>query len=132
MKVLVVEDDIQLIRQLSRLFHRAGNKVEFTATEDEALRMTATGCFDCLVMSTRVANYSGLRMLWSLRQQDGATPVIMIVPSSDSADRRHECLTLGADDCLSMPFSPPELLLRVQAVVRRSHWEPSKELAFGT
>ncbi|HJU82867.1 MAG TPA: response regulator [Holophagaceae bacterium] len=122
MQVLVVDDDIEVLRQLGRLFHRAGHGVEFNAAEDEALALASTGRFDCLVVSTRVANFSGLRLLWALRQEDERTPVIMIVPSSASADRRHECLTLGADDCLSLPICPQELLLRVQAVVRRSGW----------
>ncbi len=122
MKVLVVDDDIELLRQLGRLFHRAGYGVEFTGTEEEALRSAREGRFDCLIVNTRVAHFSGLHLLWSLRREAGEAPVIMLVPSSASADRRHECLTLGADDCLSLPICPQELLLRVQAVVRRSQW----------
>ena len=122
MKILVVDDDLELLRQLGRLVHRAGHAVEFTGTEEEGLRAAREGRFDCLVVNTRVAGFSGLHLLWSLRREAGETPVIMLVPSSASADRRHECLTLGADDCLSLPICPQELLLRVQAVVRRSQW----------
>ncbi len=122
MKLLVVDDDIELLRQLGRLFHRAGHGVEITGDPIEALALALTGRFDCLIVSTRVANYSGLRLLWAIRQDDERLPVVMLVPSSAAADRRHECLELGADDCVSLPVCPQEFLLRVQAVVRRGGW----------
>ena len=120
MKVLVVEEETELIRQLGRLFHRAQVRMECASTEEDAHRLAASRGYDCLVVSTRVAHFSGLHLLYDLRREGDETPVVMLVPGSDSADRRFECLDMGADDCLSLPLSPQELLLRVQAVIRRS------------
>jgi DNA-binding response OmpR family regulator len=120
--VLVVEDEPK-IRELVRSYlERAGVSVVSTGSGAEALTLHAELHPDLVVLDLRLPDIAGETVAAEIRRL-GATPIIMLTAKVSEADRIAG-LELGADDYLTKPFSPRELVLRVQAVLRRSVGSP--------
>jgi DNA-binding response OmpR family regulator len=116
--VLVVEDEPK-IRDLVRAYlERAGLSVVTTASGAEALSLHAEVRPDLLVLDLALPDVTGETVAAEVRRTAG-TPIVMLTAKAGEADRIAG-LELGADDYLTKPFSPRELVLRVQAVLRRA------------
>ena len=121
--VLVVEDEVK-IRELVRSYlERAGLSVVTTGSGAEALTLHAEVRPDLVVLDLRLPDVTGETVAAEIRRQ-AATPIIMLTAKAAEADRIAG-LELGADDYLTKPFSPRELVLRVQAVLRRTATSPA-------
>jgi two-component system phosphate regulon response regulator OmpR len=119
--ILVVDDDDRIRGLLKEFLARAGFRVTVAADAASARRLLATLDFDLLVFDVMMPGEDGFSLTQWVRN-DGpsrATPVMMLT-ARDAADDRIEGLTLGADDYLSKPFEPQELLLRIEAILRRT------------
>jgi len=119
--LLIVDDDDRIRNLLKQFLSRAGFRVTGAADAAAARRMTGLLDFDLLVLDVMMPGEDGFSFVKWLRGQHGLarTPVLMLTARGLPADRI-EGLSLGADDYLAKPFEPKELLLRIEAILRRA------------
>jgi DNA-binding response OmpR family regulator len=117
--VLVVEDDREIRELLRRYLERAGHGVLSTASGAEGLRLVESGGADLVLLDLGLPDVDGLEVLRAARSDERRTPVVVLTARS-SVDQRIEGLSLGADDYVTKPFSPREVVLRVGAVLARA------------
>jgi DNA-binding response OmpR family regulator len=115
--VLLVEDERKLRELVRSYLERAGFIVLSTESGAEALTMAASVSPDLVVLDLGLPDVPGETVARELRSA-GATPILMLTAKSAEEDRIRG-LELGADDYVTKPFSPRELVLRVQAILRR-------------
>lgn len=115
--VLVVEDDRDIRDVLRRYLERAGHAVLSTSSGAEALRLLDGGSVDLVLLDLGLPDVDGLEVLREAREQ-GRLPVLVLT-ARGALDDRIRGLTLGADDYVTKPFSPTEVVLRVSAVLAR-------------
>ncbi|MBL6076947.1 response regulator [Belnapia sp. T18] len=134
--ILVVDDDREIRDLLSKFLERQGMRVAAARDAKEARRLWPLGRYHLVVLDLMLPGESGLDFAKWLRAQ-GDVPIVMLTAMADETDRIVG-LELGADDYLSKPFNPRELLARVRAVLRRASSEagapsaaPAKSIRFG-
>src|SRR5438045_7368957 len=118
-RVLVVDDDPTVSDVVRRYLERAGLAVTLAADGPAALRAFEAERPDLVVLDLMLPGIDGLEVCRRLRARADDVPVVMLTALGDEEDRVLG-LQLGADDYVSKPFSPRELVLRVQSVLRRS------------
>jgi DNA-binding response OmpR family regulator len=118
-RVLVVDDDPTVSDVVRRYLEREGYTVELAGDGQQALDAYATERPDLVVLDLMLPGIDGLEVCRRLREQDRALPVIMLTALGEESDRVLG-LEIGADDYVTKPFSPRELVLRVQSVLRRA------------
>jgi DNA-binding response OmpR family regulator len=118
-RVLVVDDDPTVSDVVRRYLERAEYEVVLAADGQGALDAVHTQRPDLVVLDLMLPGIDGLEVCRRLRRDDPDLPVVMLTALGDEADRVVG-LSLGADDYVTKPFSPRELVLRVQSVLRRS------------
>ncbi|MGW2560400.1 response regulator transcription factor [Streptomyces sp. NPDC001514] len=116
--ILVVDDDPTVAEVVTGYLERAGFAVQRAADGPQALRAAGERRPDLVVLDLMLPGMDGLEVCRRLRGQ-GAVPVIMLTARGDEDDRILG-LEIGADDYVTKPFSPRELVLRVESVLRRS------------
>ncbi len=116
-RILVVDDDATVSDVVRRYFERAGMAVQVAADGRQALDLAARWLPDLVVLDLMLPGMSGLDVCSGLRLTRDV-PVIMLTALGEEADRVLG-LERGADDYLTKPFSPRELVLRVQSILRR-------------
>ena len=116
--VLVVDDEPEIVRLVRDYLERAGFAVAVAADGPSALRAARSARPDIVVLDLGLPGMDGLDVARELRR-DGEVPIIMLTARTEEADRVAG-LELGADDYVSKPFSPRELVARVRAVLRRT------------
>ncbi|CAM3051008.1 Phosphate regulon transcriptional regulatory protein PhoB [Sphingomonas antarctica] len=118
--VLLVEDDASLAELLVYHLERAGHKVTHTADGEEALLLAREHTPDLVLLDWMIPNLSGIEVCRQLRrnQTTANVPIIMLTARGEEDDRVRG-LETGADDYITKPFSPRELVARVGAVLRR-------------
>ena len=129
-RVLLIDDDTRLPELLASYLGQNG--VSLTAAPDgvRGLQVLEQGAFDAVLLDVMMPGMDGLEVCRRIRAKSNV-PVIMLTARGDETDRVVG-LELGADDYVSKPFSPRELLARLKAVLRRSRPEVlSEELAAG-
>ena len=119
--ILVVDDEPDLLELVRFTLDRAGFRVETAASGEEALSRLRRSVPDRLVLDLMLPDLSGEEVCRRVRGDPGLTglPVIMLTAKSEEVDRVVG-FELGADDYVTKPFSPRELVLRVKALLRRS------------
>lgn len=120
-RVLVVEDEPDIAALIAYQLTREGFRVETASTGDQALTAVGREIPDLVVLDRMLPGLSGDEVLRSLRQEPATQglPVLVLTAKREQEDRI-QGLELGADDYLTKPFSPRELVLRVQSILRRS------------
>ncbi len=119
--VLIVEDDPDIAELISHALGKAGLATELVASGRDALVRARTQRPDAIVLDIMLPGMDGLQVCRALRSE-GATaaiPIIMVTARGEESDRVGG-LDLGADDYLTKPFSPRELVARVRALLRRT------------
>ncbi|HEX7171867.1 MAG TPA: response regulator transcription factor [Candidatus Limnocylindria bacterium] len=134
-RILLVEDDPTLRQALSFNLTREGYEVAAAADGEAALEAARSDRLDLILLDVMLPGMSGVEVLRVLRREGVATPVIILSAKGDEIDRVVG-LKVGADDYVAKPFSRPELLARIEAVLRRHRRETEEpehreELAFG-
>jgi len=122
--VLVVDDEPQIVDLVRDYLEHAGFAVLVAADGPQALRSVRTGSPDLVVLDLGLPGLDGLDVLRSLRRE-GALPVIVLTARGEESDKLVG-LELGADDYLTKPFHPQELVARAKALVRRARLEPDQ------
>ena len=121
-RVLVVDDEPDMVALLQDVLRRAGFEADGVGSGDEARRAMAAHDYTLMLLDLRLKAEDGLTLARQMRN-DSAIPIIMISGSSDETDRVL-LLELAADDFLIKPFSSRELIARVRAVLRRYDMHP--------
>jgi two-component system, OmpR family, KDP operon response regulator KdpE len=116
--VLVVDDDPLMVRLVRTHLDRAGYRVLAAARGQEALDVAATERPDLVVLDLMLPDLDGYEVCRQIRESS-LVPVVMLTARGEQTDTLRG-FEVGADDYLTKPFSPAELLARVQAVLRRS------------
>jgi len=119
MKLLIVEDDFTLAKNLKQILINAGFAVDIKTTLENGLAETEINEYDCLVLDINLPDGSGFDLLQSLRKAKNSTPTI-IVTARGQVEDRIKGLNLGADDYISKPVDSNELIARIRAVIRRN------------
>jgi CheY-like chemotaxis protein len=119
-KLLLIDDDPDILGLVRFLFETSGHQVFSTLDPRQAFELAATTLPDAIVLDVMMPGISGWEVLERLRadERTRALPVVMLSAIGDSSNRT-KGLRLGADDFLPKPFSPEELLARVEALVAR-------------
>lgn len=120
-RLLIVEDDPALAELLIWHFEAEGYEVRHTADGEEALLLAAEETPDAIILDWMIENISGIEVCRRLRRvsETSAVPIIMLTARGEEEDRIRG-LDTGADDYVTKPFSPRELIARLAAVLRRS------------
>jgi DNA-binding response OmpR family regulator len=118
-QILLVEDDRDLRRFLSKAFREEGYGVTETDSGDRALERALEGTFSCLVLDVMLPGRDGFSVVSELRKRGVSTPVLLLT-AKDELESRVRGLEGGADDYVTKPFDLPELLARVHALIRRA------------
>jgi two-component system OmpR family response regulator len=130
MRVLVVEDDEAIRTFISRGLSEAGFAVDVATNGHEGLVKAESAEYDAAVIDVMLPGRDGLSIVAELRRAGVRTPVL-ILTARRSVEDRVRGLETGADDYLVKPFAFPELLARVQALIRRAQGTPDAvELTF--
>lgn len=118
MRLLIAEDDIQLLKSLKYIFEKNKYIVDAVSNGTEALDYASTGEYDGIVLDIMMPGLDGIEILKKLRLQNISTPALFLTAKNE-VYQRVEGLDAGADDYLAKPFSQQELLARVRAMLRR-------------
>lgn len=124
--VLVVDDDRRLRELLSRFLGERGYRISTAASAAEARAKSGSVVFDAMVLDVMMPGETGFEFMRRVRTES-AIPILMLTARSDSADRVRG-LEIGADDYLSKPFEPRELLLRLANIIKRAA-SPQEDVA---
>lgn len=124
-KVLVVDDDVKTVELVRLYLDRDGYQVLTAYDGIEALRLARENSPDLIVLDLMLPDIDGLEVCRTLRRES-AVPIIMLTARTTDQDKL-EGLDLGADDYVTKPFSPKELVARVRAVLRRLPGERGPE-----
>ena len=116
--VLVVDDDTRLRELLCSFLSSNGFRVSAVKSVADARASLAGMAFDLLVLDVMMPDETGLELAGSLRSLGNNVPILMLSALSET-ENRIEGLSVGVDDYLAKPFEPRELLLRVQAILKR-------------
>lgn len=133
-RILLVEDEPGLLLTLSDLLESEGYAVETATTGPAGLAKAKEGGFNLIILDVMLPGKNGFDVCRELRQEGSDVAVLMLTAKTQVIDRVVG-LKLGADDYLTKPFDPSELLARVEALLRRVHKEnltPVVRFQFGT
>ena len=123
MRILVVDDDVELCSLLGEFFRREGFTVDFQHNGAEGLEKASRGEHSLVVLDVMLPGLDGFEVLRRLRQRS-QIPVLMLTARDEDVDRIVG-LELGADDYLPKPFNPRELSARIRAILRRVEARPA-------
>jgi two-component system OmpR family response regulator len=129
MRILVVEDEPDLLSGIVRALRKQGYSVDSATDGDEGLFKAQSVAYDAVLLDVMLPKKDGWTVLKQLRQER-RTPVLMLTARDAPADRVRG-LDTGADDYLVKPFDLTELLARIRALIRRSVGQPSPAIEIG-
>lgn len=124
MKILVVEDEIELAKLIKKGLEESGFIVEISNDGEEGLYMATEFEYDAVVLDINLPKVSGLKILETIRNKNILQPVLMLTAMGEVSDKI-KGLNLGADDYIAKPFDFDELIARLYAIIRRSKGKPS-------
>ncbi|AMM51696.1 transcriptional regulator [Rufibacter sp. DG15C] len=122
MKILVIEDEPDMLENMVRSLEQELYVVETAQTYDQALEKIGVYAYDCILLDIMLPGGSGLDLLEELKKQQ-KTDSVIIVSAKNSIEDKVQGLELGADDYLPKPFHLAELHARVKSVLRRRKFE---------
>ncbi len=124
MRILLVDDEVELTDPLSRVLTREGYSVDVAYDGAGGSQLATQGGYDLLILDWMLPYKTGLEICQQLRSTGQTTPVLFLT-AKDTVDDRVQGLDAGADDYLVKPFELRELLARVRALLRRSAGDAS-------
>lgn len=130
MRVLIVEDEVKLAEALAEIMKSQRYFADVVHDGENAFDYAMSDIYDVIVLDVMIPKMNGFEVVKKLRANKITTPVIMLTARDDSEDKI-KGLDAGADDYLTKPFIPGELLARIRAVSRRQGEVVLNELEFG-
>ena len=130
MRILIVEDEPTLLRQLKTGLEAAGYAVDTATDGEDGLYLGTTETYDAVILDLGLPEIDGLTVLDRWRK-DGRTMPVLVLTARDSWSDKVAGLDAGADDYLAKPFQTEELIARLRALIRRAAGKATSELAAG-
>jgi len=127
MRILLVEDERKLSAVVRRGLKEVHYAVDLADNGDDALFLAETNSYDLIILDIMIPGKDGISICRNLRKKKNDTPILMLTARDDVEDKISG-LDAGADDYLTKPFSFPEFLARVRALLRRKNSEKSSGL----
>ena len=124
MRILVVEDEKDLNRVISKRLESEGYSVDRCFDGEEALDFIDVGEFDAIIMDIMMPHINGIEVLKQMRSRNNTTPVLLLTARDGIGDRVNG-LDAGADDYLVKPFAFEELLARIRVMTRKASGNPT-------
>lgn len=124
-KILVVDDEPSIVTLIKYNLEQAGFEVETAYDGEEALRMAEETKPDLMILDWMLPKFDGMEVCKDLRQRRVTIPILMLTAKDEEFDKVLG-LELGADDYMTKPFSPRELIARVKAILRRVQQAPAE------
>ncbi|MBJ7880715.1 response regulator transcription factor [Gelidibacter salicanalis] len=129
MKILVIEDNIELLKDIKEYLEREGNVCEIAKDYQSALSKINDFQYDLLVIDITLPDGSGLDIIREVKQENIDVGII-VISAKNALDDKINGLELGADDYLTKPFYLPELNARIKALYRRKIYNGSNDIIF--
>ena len=117
-RILIIEDELPMVRSLTRGLQAEGYSVDVATDGEQGLASALSMTYDAIVLDLMLPKLNGYAITESLRSSGSRVPVLMLTAKQGEFDQT-EALDTGADDFLSKPFSYPVLLARLRALIRR-------------
>lgn len=130
MKVLVVEDEIEIATDIATSLGEAGFAVQTCDNGEDAWFLGSTEVYDAIVLDLGLPRIDGLTVLRRWREEAIATPIIVLT-ARGSWTERVDGINAGADDYMSKPFQMEELVARLRGLLRRAHGQASPQIKAG-
>lgn len=115
MRVLIVEDEKRLAQALGQIMEEQHYQVDIVYDGADGLDYALSGQYDIVILDVMLPKKDGFEVVHELREQKISTPVLMLTARDDISDKV-QGLDCGADDYMTKPFSPEELLARIRAL----------------
>ncbi len=129
MKILIVEDEVRLAETLGQIMLEQKYNVDIVHDGESGLDYALSSIYDVIVLDVMLPKMNGFDVVRSMREQKNATPVILLTARDETVDKITG-LDCGADDYMTKPFVPEELLARIRALSRRQGEVVFEELHF--
>lgn len=129
MKILIVEDETEIAQSIKDYFKPNGVQCETAENYREALDKIGMYDYDCILLDLMLPDGDGFDILRKLKSEKKMEGVI-IISAKETLDTRIEGFNLGADDYLTKPFHLSELLVRMQALIRRKNFKGNNIVSF--
>ena len=129
MKILIIEDERELVASMVQFLRQESYVCEVAYTESEGIEKLQLFEYDCILLDISLPDGNGLKILEWLKKQNKSEGVVMIT-AKNSLEDKGMGLNLGADDYLPKPFHLPELAARISAVIRRKHFDGNNTISF--
>ncbi len=130
MRLLIVEDEVRLAEALAQIMSQNNYITDVVHNGTDGFDYAMSGIYDAIVLDIMLPGMNGFEVVKQLRKEHMPTPVIMLTAKDDVTDKV-KGLDYGADDYLTKPFSPEELLARIRALTRRKDESYKDETVFG-
>ncbi len=127
MKILLIEDEAGLVRVLTDLLSRRGYEVASCLTGETGVETAAKRAFDLIILDVMLPGIDGFEVCRRLRRSGIQGPILMLTALGDTRDKVAG-LEGGADDYVTKPYDPDELLARIAALIRRASFSGGSEL----
>lgn len=129
MKILLVEDNVDLTNNILEYLNKEGNICESCLNCFDAQDKLLTFEYDCILLDIMLPDGNGLEILRFIKEHK-ITSNVVIISAKNSLEDKVKGLDLGADDYLTKPFYLPELLARLKAIFRRNHLDGNEKIVF--
>ncbi len=118
MKILIVEDDLRLARALAHILVESHHEVDIVGDGASGLEWAESGMYDVIVLDVMLPKMDGFEVVAELRRENVSTPVLLLT-ARDAVSDKITGLDSGADDYMTKPFSPAELMAHLRMLTRR-------------
>ena len=119
-KVLIIEDEFSILKLLTYNLEQEGYEVDSSMDGQEGLDMALENIYDMILLDLMLPNRDGMDICRAIRQEKIEVPIIMLTAKDTEIDKILG-LEIGADDYITKPFSPREVVARIKAILRRVH-----------
>lgn len=130
MQVLIVEDDVRLAAALGKILEENRYQVDIVHDGQNGLAYAESGLYDVIILDIMLPKMNGYQVVTQLRRKNVDTPVLMLTARGTVPDKIAG-LDSGADDYMTKPFSPAELLAHLRALTRRKGQVVFENVTFG-
>lgn len=117
-KILIVDDEVSIVTLLTFNIEQAGFEADVAYDGAAAIKKAMVNEYDLIVLDVMLPEMDGMQVCKYLREHEIDTPILMLTAKDEEFDKIHG-LELGADDYLTKPFSPKEVVARINAILRR-------------
>lgn len=118
MKILIVEDDLRLARALTHILVESHHEVDIVGDGASGLEWAESGMYDVIILDVMLPKMDGFEVVAELRRENVSTPVLLLT-ARDAVSDKITGLDSGADDYMTKPFSPAELMAHLRMLTRR-------------